>query len=116
MLYLALRNITILIVITRAFARDLYDAQRLRQMVEDVMKQKGAIDEETEAWARFVREEADRLDPVFDNRFLEVMTMRLEDFGDEEASIFYPIADIFEKFIAMLGPEPEDDDDRQRGN
>ena len=53
MLYLALRNITILIVITRAFARDLDDAQRLRQMVEDVMKQKGAIDEETEAWARF---------------------------------------------------------------
>ena len=44
------------------------------------------------------------------------MTLRLEDFDYEEASIFYPIADIFEKFIAMLGPEPEDDDDRQRGN
>lgn len=64
-------------------ARDLDDAQRLRQLVDDVLKQKGDMDDETEAWARFVREEADRLDPVSDDRFLDVMKLRLEDFGED---------------------------------
>lgn len=64
-------------------ARDLDDAQRLRQLVEDVLKRKGETNDETEAWARFVRAEADRIDPVVDNRFLDVMKLRLEDLGDD---------------------------------
>lgn len=64
-------------------ARDIDDAQRLRQLVDDVLKQKSDLSDETAAWARFVRTEADRLDPVFDDRFLDVMRLRLEDFGDD---------------------------------
>lgn len=66
-------------------ARDLNHAQTLRRFVEDVLKQKGElIEDETKAWAWFVRDEADCLDPITDNRFLDVLKLRLEDFGEND--------------------------------
>lgn len=50
-----------------------------------MLKQKGdLIEDETKAWARLVRDEADRLDPITDTRFLDVMKLRLEDFGEND--------------------------------
>lgn len=66
-------------------ARDLDHARTLRRLVEDVPVRKGdAPGDDAEAWAQFVRAEADRLDPVTGDRFLDVMKLRLEDFGEIE--------------------------------
>ena len=67
-------------------ARELDQARTLRRLVDDVLTEKGDfVEDETKAWARFVREEADRLDPIINDRFLDVMKLNLEDFGVDEA-------------------------------
>ena len=64
-------------------ARDLQHARTLRKLVEDVLARKDVeVGEDTKAWARFVEDEAAKLDPVTDNRFLDVMKLNLEHFGE----------------------------------
>lgn len=64
-------------------ARDLDYARTLRRLVDDVLEHKGdVVEEETAAWAEFVRTEAEKIDPINGNRFLDVMHLKLEDFAD----------------------------------
>ena len=62
-------------------ARDLDHARTLRRLVEDVLEHKGAeAGPDVAAWAAFVRAEAHRLDPLNDDRFLQVMALTPEMF------------------------------------
>ena len=62
-------------------ARDLEHARTLRRLVEDVLKHEGAeAGPDIPTWAASVRAEADRLDPLSDDRFLKVMAPATEMF------------------------------------
>ncbi len=65
-------------------ARDLEDARILRQLVQDVLKLRGhETNDHTTAWAEFVSEEADRIDPISNARYLEIMELKPEDFTED---------------------------------
>lgn len=40
---------------------------------------------------------------------LHISDTGFDEFDCEEASLYYPLADSFGEFIAVLGPEPEDE-------
>lgn len=64
-------------------AQDMDDARTLRELVDQVLAVKGdQMGEELKSWAAFVAAEADRIDPVTDDRFLEVMRLELQDFEE----------------------------------
>ncbi len=65
-------------------ARDLEDARILRQLAQDLLKLRGhETNDHTTAWVEFVSEEANRIDPISNARYLEIMVLKPEDFTED---------------------------------
>lgn len=69
-------------------SRDLSHAQTLRQLVKDVTSERnGVVDAQLAKWADYVLAEASRLDPTNNDRFLDVMMLKIEDINDVAAQV-----------------------------